>query len=72
MTLPTLVLAGSRDGAQDPLARLGGVAHKALLPVVGTPMILRVLNTLRATPGLGPMAVSIENPDAIRPLSATP
>ncbi|WP_367160297.1 nucleotidyltransferase family protein [Kozakia baliensis] len=68
MTLPTLVLAGSRDGAQDPLARLGGVAHKALLPVVGTPMILRVLNTLRATPGLGPMAVSIENPDAIRPL----
>ncbi|WP_029605829.1 nucleotidyltransferase family protein [Kozakia baliensis] len=68
MTLPTLVLAGSRDGAQDPLAHLGGVAHKALLPIVGTPMILRVLNTLRATPGLGPMAVSIENPDAIRPL----
>ncbi|AOX20108.1 nucleotidyltransferase family protein [Kozakia baliensis] len=68
MTLPALVLAGSRDGAQDPLARLGGVAHKALLPIVGTPMILRVLNTLRATPGLGPMAVSIENPDAIRPL----
>lgn len=65
MSLPVLVLAGSRDGAQDPLARIGGVAHKALLPVAGRPMIDRVLGTLSTTPGLGPAYISIEAPEAL-------
>ena len=34
-----LVLAGSR-GAADPVAQAAGVAHKALAPVGGIPMIL--------------------------------
>jgi len=68
VTLPVLVLAGSRDGAQDPLARLGKVAHKALLPVAGRPMIDRVLETLSRTPDIGPVHVSIEAPEALETL----
>ncbi|GAJ28550.1 nucleotidyltransferase family protein [Acidomonas methanolica] len=64
--LPVLVLAGSRDGDRDPLARHGGVAHKALLPVAGRPMLARVLDCLRATPGLGTIHVSTEAPDDLR------
>ncbi|GBR45400.1 nucleotidyltransferase family protein [Neokomagataea thailandica] len=63
-----LVLAGSRDGAQDPLARLGNVSHKALLPVGGQPMLCRVLDALTNTQTLGPITVSIEQPDLITPL----
>ncbi|GBQ12557.1 nucleotidyltransferase family protein [Swaminathania salitolerans] len=76
MTLPVLVLAGSRDGAQDPLARHGGVPHKALLPVAGRPMIDRVLQTLSTCPELGPIHVSIETPEALahleRPFDCLP
>lgn len=65
MNLPVLILAGSRDGERDPLARLGKVSHKALLPVLGVPMIERVLSALEQTPGLGPFWVSIENPTCL-------
>lgn len=68
MTLPVLILAGSRDGARDPLAVHGKVAHKALLSVAGKPMLGRVLATLEATQGLGPFYVSIEDPQAVAPL----
>jgi len=71
VTLPVLVLAGSRDGAQDPLARHGHVAHKALLPVAGRPMIDHVLETLSSVPELGPLYVSIETPQALEPLAPT-
>nr|WP_294915322.1 NTP transferase domain-containing protein [uncultured Neokomagataea sp.] len=67
-TLPVLVLAGSREGAHDPLARLGKVSHKALLPVGGQPMLCRVLDALISTQILGPITVSIEQPDLITPL----
>ncbi|MFT9220897.1 nucleotidyltransferase family protein [Gluconobacter oxydans] len=69
MTLPVLVLAGSRDGENDVLAKLGQVSHKALLPVAGQPMLARVLDTIARTPGLGPVTISIENPDCIRDLA---
>lgn len=69
MSLPVLVLAGSRDGENDVLARLGQVSHKALLPVDGVPMLRRVLETLSRTRGLGPVTISIENPDCIAALA---
>jgi GTP:adenosylcobinamide-phosphate guanylyltransferase len=59
-----LVLAGSR-GASDPLARAEGVRHRALLEVGGEAMLLRVVRALRATRGLGPITVSIEEPAAL-------
>jgi GTP:adenosylcobinamide-phosphate guanylyltransferase len=40
-----IVLAGDR-GPEDPVARAAGVGCKALVPVVGRPMVLRVLDAL--------------------------
>ncbi|MDX1710737.1 MAG: nucleotidyltransferase family protein [Rhodovibrionaceae bacterium] len=54
-----LVLAGSR-GPGDPVARAAGVGHKALAPVAGRPMILRVLDALEQSGEVGPIAVVIE------------
>ena len=55
-----LILAGSR-GPDDPMAKAAGVSHKALLPVAGVPMLLRVVEALRATPGIARIYVCIED-----------
>jgi len=55
-----LILAGSR-GPDDPMAKAAGVSHKALLPVAGVPMLLRVVEALRAMPGIARIYVCIEN-----------
>ncbi|MDP3859113.1 MAG: NTP transferase domain-containing protein [Stagnimonas sp.] len=64
-----LVLAGSR-GPDDPLTRATGLRHKALLPVAGVPMLLRVLRALAATPEVARIAVCIEDPTLIAGLLA--
>ncbi len=43
-----LAPAGDRS-ADDPVAKVSGVSSKALAPLAGTPMIIRVLNALQAT-----------------------
>lgn len=55
-----LVLAAGR-GPDDPMARAHGVTHKCLIEVGGTPMLARVLSTLRAHPAIGRIGVSIED-----------
>lgn len=65
--LTGLVLAGSR-GEGDPLARARAVRHRALLEVAGQPMLLRVLHTLRASPRVGRLVVSIDDPGAVETL----
>nr|WP_277876918.1 nucleotidyltransferase family protein [Acetobacter conturbans] len=60
--MTALVLAGSRQGAADPMAVAAGLTHKALIPIAGKPMISHVLDTLRATPAVGRIIVCIENP----------
>jgi CTP:molybdopterin cytidylyltransferase MocA len=55
-----LILAGSR-GPDDPMAKAAGVSHKALLPVAGVPMLLHVVEALRAMPGIARIYVCIEN-----------
>ena len=77
-----LVLAGRRKGAPDPMAEAAGVSHKALLPVAGVPMLLRVLSALRASPAVGRVVVSMEAPgetlsrlgglEGVLPRDATP
>jgi len=62
--LEALVLAGSR-GPEDPLASAEGARHRALLEVGGQAMLVRVVRALRATPGIGRIAVSIEDPAAL-------
>lgn len=66
--LSALVLAGTRPGTPDPMAQAYGVSHKAILPVAGVPMILRVLQALRATPEIGRIAVCIDAPAVLEGL----
>ncbi|MBO1325828.1 nucleotidyltransferase family protein [Acetobacter sp. TBRC 12305] len=63
-----LILAGSRPGKPDPVAVASGVAHKALFPVGGVPMIARVIAALRATPAIGRIVVCTNTPDGLAPV----
>jgi GTP:adenosylcobinamide-phosphate guanylyltransferase len=56
-----LVLAGQRGGP-DPVAQAAGVSHKCLVPAAGVPMLRRVVEALAASPSVGAIAVSIEQP----------
>lgn len=64
MIFNVLVLAGSR-GASDPVAAAAGMAQKCLVPAGGVPMLCRVLDTLAATPGIGRVFVTLQDPAAI-------
>lgn len=52
-----LVLAGDRPGA-DAVAKATGASCKALAPVLGTPMLLRVLEALQACERIGPCVLA--------------
>jgi CTP:molybdopterin cytidylyltransferase MocA len=55
-----LILDGSR-GPDDPMAKAACVSHKALLQVAGVPMLLRVVEAVRATAGIDRIHVCIED-----------
>lgn len=59
-----LVLAGRRTTG-DALAESAGLTHKALLPVGGMPMGVRVLKALAATPGIERIGVSCDDPKLV-------
>jgi GTP:adenosylcobinamide-phosphate guanylyltransferase len=56
-----LILAGSR-GPDDPVARHAGQTHKALVPVAGIPMLLRVMGALQQARCVGRLALCIDRP----------
>jgi len=58
-----LVLAGRRD-SENPFAEVQAGTHRALLDVVGVPMLVRVVRALRASSSTGRITVSIDDPDA--------
>lgn len=60
-----LVLAGSRGGKGDDLAAAQGERHRALIPVRGVPMLMRVIRTLRAAPSVAALTISIDDPAAL-------
>ncbi|MBI5504002.1 MAG: nucleotidyltransferase family protein [Deltaproteobacteria bacterium] len=64
--MPTrvLVLAGRRSSG-DALADASGCGHRALLPIAGVPMLLRVVRTLRESGLDGPIAVSAGDEDLL-------
>jgi CTP:molybdopterin cytidylyltransferase MocA len=64
VTFTALVLAGSR-GAADPVAAAAGMAQKCLVPAGGQAMLCRVLDTLLASPAIGPIHVTLQDPSAI-------
>ena len=59
-----LVLAGSR-GAADPVASAAGLPNKALVPVAGRAMVLRVLDTLRQCPEVGRIVLCLDDPGVV-------
>lgn len=60
MTIPAIVMAGSRPGP-DPLLSGSGVSTKALLPVAGQPMLVHVVRALRGSPLIGPITILAQN-----------
>lgn len=65
-----LVLAASRRGADDPVARIQNLSHKCLVKLNGTVMVERVIDALRKTPEVGRIFVSIESPEILRGVPA--
>jgi len=59
-----LVLAGRRT-AGDALAESEGLTHKALLPIAGVSMGVRVLTALAAMPGIERIGVSCDDPQLV-------
>jgi CTP:molybdopterin cytidylyltransferase MocA len=57
-----LVLAGSRRGEGDPVARYRGVRHKCLATAGGVPLLARVVQALLASPRIGAVLVSLDDP----------
>ncbi len=68
MSRSALVLAGSR-GPDCPVAALGNVSHKALVPIAGIPMIERVVETLTASKRFERILISIEDPTLLEQIS---
>ncbi|MDI2091009.1 nucleotidyltransferase family protein [Commensalibacter oyaizuii] len=65
-TINALILAGSRKGQQDPLAMHTHVSHKAIIPILGRPMIHYVAQTLSKIVNIEKIAVSIEKPVVVQ------
>jgi GTP:adenosylcobinamide-phosphate guanylyltransferase len=63
-----LVLAGRR-GPTDPVAQAARCSHKALVPVAGIPMLVRVVRELRAVPQVKQIAISIDDPTILSSLT---
>lgn len=65
MKYTALVLAAQRPGIVDPLAQKGGVSHKCLIDMDGTPMIERVLESLKGSDNIDQILISIDDTDAL-------
>ena len=57
-----LVLAGSRRGEADPVARYRNAPAKCLVTAGGVPMLVRVVRALRRSAGIGRIIVSADDP----------
>ncbi len=65
-----LVLAASRSGADDPVARLKGTSHKCLAPIDGVVMLERVVRAILDSDVLGQIYISIESEELLRTVPA--
>lgn len=68
MKVTALILAGKRSGALDPLAARAGVAQKCVVPVLGTPMVERVVKQVAACDRIGAIRIVAHEPDEIAAL----
>lgn len=60
-----LILAASRKGAEDEVAKLQGVSHKCLVKVGGVIMLERVVREIMASEHVDRIFISIESEDII-------
>jgi GTP:adenosylcobinamide-phosphate guanylyltransferase len=68
--IDALILAGSR-GPADPVAALGGVPHKALVPIAGRPMLSYVLEAVRGVPEVARIFVCIDDATDLSSVTGT-
>lgn len=61
MKCTAIVLAGSRGG-EDALCVATGAPHKAMIPIGGTPMLVRVVETLLGCDAVTEILISIADP----------
>ncbi|CAK7192058.1 hypothetical protein COMNV_00241 [Commensalibacter sp. Nvir] len=61
-----LILAGTRQGEQDFLAKLNHVSHKAIIPILGKPMIDYVVQALSKVSNIENIIVSIEETESVK------
>lgn len=66
--ITTLVMAAAR-GPDDPMARAFKAQHKCLIDIDGIPMLVRVVEALKATPEIGSIGVSIDRFDVLDNIS---
>jgi len=64
--MTALILAASRKGAEDEVAKLQGVSHKCLVEVDGTVMLERVVNAIKASEHVDRIFISIESESILR------
>jgi len=57
-SVSVLILAGQREGVVDPLCAAAGVERKAIIPILGKPMLNYVLDALTAAKLTAPYHVS--------------
>lgn len=72
VTCTVIVLAAQRAGVVNPLAERAGVSHKCLVPIVGKPLIVHVMDVLATCPEVAKVRVMVE-PDgqkALEPVMA--
>lgn len=65
-----LILAASRKGADDEVAKLQGVSHKCLIKIGGVVMLERVVNAIAASEHVDRIYISIESPDILNEAAA--
>jgi GTP:adenosylcobinamide-phosphate guanylyltransferase len=66
MSVAALVLAGSRRGEGDPVARYRGAPAKCLVTAGGVPMVARVVAALAASPRIGRILISADRLDLLQ------
>ena len=65
-----VVLAASRRGAEDTVAKIQGVSHKCLVTLDGVVMLERVVREVLAAKSVGKVYVSIESEELLRSVPA--
>ncbi|MAU41525.1 MAG: nucleotidyl transferase [Kordiimonas sp.] len=65
MKFHAVIMAAQRPGVINELAVAAGVSHKCIIEIAGKPLIEHVVDCLEATPEIGNMTVSIDQPDAL-------